>query len=363
MSCRATTSRCAPSAAVTGRPPRRSRDLGDATFIAGLQRFWQDNRFRTAGFDELRRAFEAVSGRNLAGWFATWTERTGAPALALADVVQAPAANGYRLSGRVQQVQPQAPYPLTAPLLVHLTDGSVSEHRLALAGRETEFSLDLPAAALRLDLDPRFDLFRRLEPGESPVTLSALFGAEGGVIVLPSAAPEDLMEGYRRLAAGWAGTARGWEVVSDADLDVLPPDRPVWLLGWENRFAASALPESGLHPAERRLSIAGEDFRGEAWSLALARTLDGRAVGLIVAGRADALVGLARKLPHYGKYGYLVFEGDGPDNRVKGQWPPGDSSLRVWLGEARPALAVPDLPALTAALRGGPVSAAAPLTQ
>jgi hypothetical protein len=118
-----------------------------------------------------------------------------------------------------------------------------------------------------------------------------------------------------------------------------------------------------VNPTERRLSIAGEDFHGEDWSIALARTSEGRAVGLIAAGRAGALSGLARKLPHYGKYGYLVFAGDAPDNRVKGQWPPGDSPLRVWLDEARPALAVPDLPALTAALPGGPFSAAAPLAQ
>lgn len=338
------------------------RDLGDATFIAGLQRFWQDNRFRSAGFDDLRRAFEQASGRDLADWFAAWTERTGAPALSLADVVQAPAANGYRLSGRVQQVQPQAPYPLSVPLLVHLADGSVSEHRLPLAGREAEFALDLPAAALRLDVDPRFDLFRRLEPGESPVTLSALFGAEGGVIVLPSAAPEDLAQGYRQLAEGWAGTARGWTIVSDADLEALPPARPAWLLGWENRFAASALPDAGLSPAERRLSLAGEDFHGAGWSVALARMSEGRAVGLVAAGQAAAVAGLARKLPHYGKYGYLVFDGEAPDNRVKGQWPAGDSPLRVWLGDGRPELVVTDLPALTAALPEGAVTAAAPQT-
>ena len=27
------------------------------------------------------------------------------------------------------------------------------------------------------------------------------------------------------------------------------------------------------------------------------------------------------KLPHYGKYGYLVFKGPSPDNLVKGVWP------------------------------------------
>jgi len=34
-----------------------------------------------------------------------------------------------------------------------------------------------------------------------------------------------------------------------------------------------------------------------------------------------SIPGLIRKLPHYGKYGYLVFEGDEPKNVVKGTWP------------------------------------------
>jgi hypothetical protein len=41
--------------------------------------------------------------------------------------------------------------------------------------------------------------------------------------------------------------------------------------------------------------------------------------------RPDAL---ARKLPHYGKYSWLVFGGDAADNEGKGEWPLGDSPLR-----------------------------------
>ena len=39
--------------------------------------------------------------------------------------------------------------------------------------------------------------------------------------------------------------------------------------------------------------------------------------------------GLGRKLPHYGKYSYLGFEGEEPTNVIKGQWPASDSPLRV----------------------------------
>ena len=64
----------------------------------------------------------------------------------------------------------------------------------------------------------------------------------------------------------------------------------------------------------------------------------------------QALPGLARKLPHYGKYSYLVFQGEAPDNRVKGQWPIQDSSLMVWLSDRRPNLTTPSRRPLTTVL-------------
>ena len=53
------------------------------------------------------------------------------------------------------------------------------------------------------------------------------------------------------------------------------------------------------------------------------------AIGWLVVEPLEAVPGMGRKLPHYGKYSYLAFEGDEPSNVVKGQWPTGDSPLFV----------------------------------
>ena len=64
-----------------------------------------------------------------------------------------------------------------------------------------------------------------------------------------------------------------------------------------------------------------------------------RAIGWITVDPAllAALPGLGRKLPHYGKYSYLGFEGSEPTNMLKGQWAAADSPLRIDLRELRPA--------------------------
>jgi hypothetical protein len=51
----------------------------------------------------------------------------------------------------------------------------------------------------------------------------------------------------------------------------------------------------------------------------------------LTASSPEAVAGLARKLPHYGKYSYLVFKGSAPDNIVKGQWTVKDSPMRAVL--------------------------------
>jgi hypothetical protein len=329
------------------------RDLGDPVFVAGLRRFYRDNLFRAAGFDDLRLAFEQESGRDLTNVFAQWTGRVGAPELTLSDVTAARAGGGFRLRGRLGQTQQEAPFPLTVPLVIHLEGGGISEHAVPLSGRAADFDLTLPARPLRVAADPRFDLFRRLVPGESPATLSALFGAEGGLIVLPSAAPNPLENGYRQLAAAWMHGSLGWELIADTELETLPDDRPIWLLGWSNRFLralAKADPTSRLDPETRSIYLAGEELGGEATSVALVSEREGAPVGWVAAGNADALPGLARKLPHYGKYSYLAFEGQAPENRLKGQWPARDSRLTAWLTEERPAVEVLPGDPLTALL-------------
>ena len=326
------------------------RNLGDQAFIAGLRTFYRDNLFQAAGVDDLRTAFEQESGRKLAGWFNEWTDRTGAPALALSQVQVQPGAQGYRITGRLTQTQADAPFPLSVPILVHQEHGAPVEQRIAMDGAGTDFEIRLPSNPIRLAVDPGFDLFRQLVDGESPSTLSNLFGADKGLILLPSAASGPMADGYSQLAAAWANGHQGWKVLDDSDLDELPNDRPIWLLGWNNRFLAG-LGEGqsafGLKPDSKRVMIGDTDIDGVSTSLVLTRHRDGQVIGWLAAHDPVALPGLARKLPHYGKYSYLAFDGGAPTVQLKGQWAVNESPLVVWFTEERPSLPMPEAPVLT----------------
>lgn len=326
------------------------RQLGDEAFKAGLARVWSDNRFRVAGFDDLRRSFEAASGRDLAAFFATWTTRTGAPRLRLADVAPAPDGEGFVLTGRIEQTQGGEPFPLRVPLLVHQETGDPVSLVVDLTEPSADFKVALASEPVRVAVDPWLDVFRELLPGETPVALSNLFGSERGLMILPAAAPEAFKDGYRRLAEAWKTGHPGWEIQWDDTLTVLPEDRAVWLMGWENRWSdrvAQLVQGVVLEPAQRRLRLGGEDtLDGTQVSPVLSAWQDRQPLGWLAASDPAALPGLARKLPHYGKYSYLIFTGSAPENQAKGQWPSGDSELVAWLGPKRALKPVAEPPAL-----------------
>ncbi len=67
--------------------------------------------------------------------------------------------------------------------------------------KKLEMNLRLPGRPVRLDIDPEFDLFRRLDREELPPAMSQALGAKKMLVLLPSSAPKELLQAYRELAA------------------------------------------------------------------------------------------------------------------------------------------------------------------
>jgi len=318
------------------------RQLGDAAFIRGLQSFYEQYRFRIAGFGDVQRVFSDTAGQPLAAFFTQWVEHNGAPQLQVAGARAGRHGNGYRLTAVVEQLQPGAAYTLQLPVAVHL-EGTAQAHQavIEVTRRSTQLVLDLPARPLRLDIDPEFDIFRRLHRNEIPPAVSQAMGAGQVLLVLPGQDDPGLQDAYRALAADWQATRPGQvESILDTDLQQLPEDRAVWLFGWNNRFRSRL--EEALQGYD--FAVQGDDVRiGDATltpathSLAVLARLPQHpehALGWLAADTPAAVPGLGRKLPHYGRYSYLAFTGTAPDNVLKGQWPVVDSPLSVTVEQA-----------------------------
>jgi aminopeptidase N len=313
--------------------------VGDAQFVKALQAFYRDNRFREASFDDIRKSFEAVSGLDLRSYFDQWIKDVGTPELKLDQA----AGHGERIDITLAQVQPGRLFALDVPVIIK-TDKGVETRTVSMPSDKArvDVSFDLKGPAQRVEIDPQFQVYRRLSPYEIPPSLSKAFGAKKSLIVM-SAQSSTIHAG---LAKAWSQD--GVETVMDGELDALPADRAVWLFGADNKFApvvaeglkayGASFDAGGLRTTSAKYEAAG---RSLVVGVRHPRNPD-LAIIYVSASSAAAANALARKLPHYGKYSWLVFAGDEAINEATGEWPVGDTPLAVNLTpQTRPVELVP----------------------
>lgn len=310
------------------------RQIGDDAFRAGLQRFYRDFRGKRASFTDFRRAMEAASKQDLAPLYSEFVERTGAPDLRLTGVRRKVAGNGYLVTGRIEQAQAASPYALQVPLAIRTASGIETTH-VPVTGRRTSFSIVAKSEPLIAELDPEFDLFRLLDVRETAPSLGQLFGDAEVLAVLPAGADAARRKAYEQIIEFWSGGTQQFEIRTDGEVTSLPRDRAVWVFGRDNKLAArwfASDPASGFVVDAEGISARGDRIAFGGNSAVIVRRNPGntgKAIGWITVDPLDAAPGLARKLPHYGKYSYLGFAGTEPANIVKGEWPTNDSPLRA----------------------------------
>ena len=311
--------------------------LGDEAFKQGLQELYRQQRFKVAGYEDVQHSFDAVAGEPLAGFFQQWVQRNGAPQLRVSKARAEAGGPPYRLTVVIEQVQAGPAYRLNVPVAVHLHGvDQAYQTTVSLRNKQQTITLELNQRPLRFEIDPEFDVFRRLHRNEIPPAVSQAMGAGQVVVVLPDRAEPEMLKAYRTLAERWQQARPGQvEVVSDADITALSVDKAVWLFGWQNRFRPelnAALEVYDFDQIGDGVRIAGIALSPETHSVAvLGRQPNApdHALGWLAADSAIAVAGLGRKLPHYGRYSYLGFTGTEPNNVLKGQWPVVDSPLSV----------------------------------
>ncbi len=316
------------------------RELGDETFVNGLRRFYRDHRFQFAGYRELRHAFEEASSRTFGHFMSQWVERPGAPSLALRDVRADGTDTHHRLSFTLEQTQPGPAYELRLPIAVSLAGGGQTyQSDVVMRERRLSVKLSLPARPLRLDVDPEFDVFRRVDRRELPPALDELFAARALTIVLPADAPKPLADAYRHLAEAWRADAAFIEIRRDDELERLPEDRAVWLFGWDNRLRpalGAALKGYPVMLGEDNVRIENRLLARTEHTLALAvRGPRAQPLAWLGAHEPDGVTQLSRRLPRYGRYSYVSFTPGLATAASKGYWPVTDSPLSAALSEPK----------------------------
>jgi len=300
------------------------RRLGEEAFWAGLRRVAQEKMQRKASWEDFIALLGRSAGIDPEGFRRQWIDRSGAPQLSLEGVAVERSGDRWRISGTLMQTAPL--YDLQIPLSLETVAGTVRQS-LACSGRATPFVFDLQERPLRLEVDPDVDLFRRLAPGEIPPTVNDIRGSDALLVIVSAALPAEVADASVLLLAALrqqgARLAREAEV-SAADL----AGHDLLFLGLPER--SELLPDfpDRLTIGRQSFTLDGAAYARDEVTLFVAASHpvdDRRRSALFLPASAAQATVVARKIPHYGKYSYLLFSDS--TNRAKGIWPATGSPL------------------------------------
>ena len=301
-------------------------ELGDELFLEGLRKLYSDYKFQRANYNDISNLFTELSGLDLSQFFAQWVDRTGAPELS----VSVEEVNGDRARIMFAQVQTGDPYLLKVPVALYYEGEELPQlFDISLSQKIEGVMADNYESLQAVLVDPYFDVFRQLDREETPPTIGELFGASDITFILPQADRQ-----HWALMAESFGQGVNADVLNVEDLESIPADRSVWILGNENPFR-SVLADSaemyGVSWSDTGVSMDASEvaFQNRS-SVVIARhpANPELAIGWIHVDDMIAMPGMIEKLPHYGKYSYLSFLGDEPTNDVKGVWSSPDSPMQ-----------------------------------
>ncbi|MFV1951389.1 MAG: M1 family metallopeptidase [Nitrospinota bacterium] len=328
------------------------KKLGDNIFTNGLREFYSTYQLKQASFQDLRQSFEKVSGEDLRIFFHQWVDRVGAPVLKLGKIEVEIKGDIFLTHIMVRQIQEEKPYALEVPVVLSI-EGEEKPRlfNLSLNSRSAYLNLELHSRPVWVAVDPNFDIFRRLERSDIPPSIGQTFGAGQSLIVLPSTASAEMLGAYRSLADLWVKKAhKNIEIISDNEVtpDIMK-GKAVWVFGRKNSLGSRIIKNLASYDVaanNKNIWIMGKDIsiEGHSFVFSVRQSADPDfAMTWIAVDTAEALPGLARKLPHYGKYSFLVFKGTEPANILKGQWKIERSSLKRKIDYPSPPKMVPDI--------------------
>ena len=306
--------------------------VGDENFSKSMQSFNRSNKFKKASFRNIQNAFEDATGDDLNWFFDQWVNRTGAPELMLKNAAVNKTNDGYELKFDIEQLQKENAFIIDVPVVV--VDKKGSHFQVFHSNKKNaEFSFMVDDKPLKLMIDPQFDIMRKLDSREIPPAFTKAYGAEKTLMILPEKTDKYFSE-YEEFVNGWIkGKDEKYEIVNEIDMQEFPTDVTVWILGENNKHLNTINTELGdygftikkdsITINKKILSTTNNSFFS-----AVNNPKNNEEVVLFLSiGNENSVPGLLRKLPHYGKYSFLAFEGDEPTNIEKGQWPVLNSPL------------------------------------
>ncbi len=301
--------------------------LGDELFLKGIQTFYKNNIYKKASYADLQKSMEEVSGISLADFFTQWTTRIGAPKISIKNIKTDIFAGKHRIILTLEQQQAENAFNIDIPINI-ATEKGLETFVFNMSNKIQEYQIPVNSKPLKLVIDAQYDIFRILDPNEVPPSLSKIWASTDNLIILPKNAKPEQIELYKKFAnqQKQADSKNRYVTIFDNELKAIPVNTTAWILGFENKYAGKINQEltnynsqflaDSVKLEDTKLAKIGNQFVVTVFD----NNYNNRQSIFLAFDNENSIDGLIRKLPHYGKYSYLAFNGNEPTNIAKGQW-------------------------------------------
>ncbi len=279
--------------------------LGDEVFFKALTKFFKENLFKKAGWQDLQKSFEVVSKRDLNNIFSAWIEKKGVPEIEIqyAKLVKKQAV--YQLN--VGLKQKGEIYDLLLPFWVEFGDGrKVFVQNISFFSPRQEFQMVFNEKPRYVYLDPEFHIIKNFDREELPPTINNL---------------KSVRDVYIMKNKNYKGTDRSIEILLSTlgikKFDPLPRER---ILKREKPiiyFGYNELEVEDIKIFKDRFTYKGMHF-SEKDALFLIFYNNKELIAIFYPLSPEVSEKVAPKITHYGQFSYLVFK-DGVIYQ-KGAW-------------------------------------------
>ncbi|NJD55437.1 MAG: PDZ domain-containing protein [Nitrospirae bacterium] len=262
------------------------QELGPDIFARALREFYAKNRFSRASWQDIQKACEAVSGMDLGWFFRQWVDGKGTLDFRVTDAAVRYEGPVARVYFSVKQRERKDRFLL--PVILKTDKGEMQ--KVFRIEKESE-SLEIETAEnpQELIVDGDYDLLRTLSGDETPPVLSAIFGDQKRLFVIP--------RGKEKEYAGLSGVLKENGFTEKKEEDVT----------YDDIKNTSMLVPAGITLVERIFSF--PDIPAGDFSLVTKFSPYGTksCIGIVRADSIAVVKQYLQRITHYGKYTNLAF--------------------------------------------------------
>jgi aminopeptidase N len=261
--------------------------VGEKRFYESIRYFVEENRFRKASWEDIRRAFEKFYPENLDWFFGQWIDGKGLPDLHLEEVKVKPSGAKFEVAFTV--VQKGEALILDLPVAIYSYLGKAADV-LHLQAEKERFKMIVDDVPERIAVDEDYDVARMLSINEFPPVIARLIGDEKRVVVLPPSEAEI----YGQVVDGFKGEGT---TLSEPDRIkyVEPGISSLLILGANNPVVARLY---GSVVIRGGFSVLMKENPWNRWKV----------VGIFDARSKKEAEAAFQKIFHYGKYSAVSFD-------------------------------------------------------